>query len=451
MAQPANLEPIVAAIGLWAAESRLRVPESALRQARLSFLDTLACAQAGAGEADSQRIFQAMLAAGHRGDAQTLLNGSGLSGSAAALVHGACAHMIDYDDYEEAGSTHPSAPIIGALLPFADLRPAPLAQFLEAYLVGYETIVRIGEALGYEHYLAGWHATSTLGPIGAAAAVARYLGADAGAIVTAMTLATSASAGLKAQFGSAAKPLHAGLAARAGLEAALFANAGVTGNADVWRGAFGFTGVYGGRRLERADPLGRSPQLGSGSEQYPMLRKSWPCCAYAQRSIEAALTLRREEFDDIAGVSIRMPAPYAAVAGKPNASTPAEARFSTQYCVAAALNSGRLTPGDFEETAIGRAGIQDLVSRTTLEPYVPEFALADMDPRAPDTVTLTMKDGRRIAATVADVYGGSARPLSEADIIAKHRDCGGQESALNVLLGEETTVSFRPITDMIGG
>jgi 2-methylcitrate dehydratase PrpD len=441
MAQAKSLEPIVRALSDWAAEATLRVPASALRQARLSFLDTLGCAQAGAPETDAKRVYQAMLAAGHRGDARTLLAGPALSGPGAALVHGACAHMIDFDDYEEAGSTHPSAPIVAALLPFSDLRPAPLDRFLEAYLVGYETIVRLGEALGYDHYLAGWHATATLGPIGAAAACARFLQGDAATIATAMTLATSAAAGLKAQFGSAAKPLHAGLAARSGLEAASLAGAGVAANPEVWRGEFGFARVYGGRTSETS----QSGLIGAGSERYPMLRKSWPCCAYAQRSIEAALSLGSIPFDSIEAVSIRMPAPYAAVAGKPKPATPSEARFSTQYCVAAALWSGRLTPGDFETGAISRGPIQDLVDRTTIEAYEPDFAIADMDPRAPDSVTLTLRGGAQRMAEIAEVYGGPTRPLSEADLIAKHLHCGGSDRLIETLIGPDPSGMFKPI------
>jgi len=445
MAQTATLEPIVSAISDWASEPTLRVPASALRQARLSFLDTLGCAQAGAREIDAKRIYQAMLAAGHRGDAATLLDGPTLSGPGAALVHGACAHMIDFDDYEEAGSTHPSAPIVAALLPFCDLRPASLNQFLDAYLVGYETIVRLGEALGYEHYLAGWHATATLGPIGVAAACARFLQCDAATIATAMTLATSAAAGLKAQFGSAAKPLHAGLAARSGMETALLAQAGVTANPDVWSGEFGFARVYGGRSRETDQASEQYSPIGVGSERYPMLRKSWPCCAYAQRSIEAALSIGPIQFDSIEAVSIRMPAPYAAVAGKARPLTPPEARFSTQYCVAAAIWSGRLTPVDFKSGAILRDPIQNLVSRTTIDAYQPDFQIADMDPRAPDSVTLTLKNGEQRKAEIAEVYGGPNRPLSEGDLIAKHLDCGGSDRLVEALLGPETSVMFHPL------
>ena len=67
------------------------------------------------------------------------------------------------------------------------------------------------------HYQRGWHCTSTLGTIGAAAAASRLLGLDAAAAAHALAIAASAASGLKENFGTMVKPLHAGLAARNGV------------------------------------------------------------------------------------------------------------------------------------------------------------------------------------------------------------------------------------------
>ena len=67
------------------------------------------------------------------------------------------------------------------------------------------------------HYQRGWHCTSTLGTIGAAAAAARLLGLDAAAAGHALAIAASEASGLKENFGTMVKPLHAGLAARNGV------------------------------------------------------------------------------------------------------------------------------------------------------------------------------------------------------------------------------------------
>ena len=44
----------------------------------------------------------------------------------AALINGTLSHALDYDDYESVGATHPSVPILAALLPLAALRGSTL-------------------------------------------------------------------------------------------------------------------------------------------------------------------------------------------------------------------------------------------------------------------------------------------------------------------------------------
>ncbi|OQV64437.1 hypothetical protein AK51_31175 [Serratia nematodiphila DZ0503SBS1] len=59
--------------------------------------------------------------------------------------------------------------------------------------------------------------------------MARYLQLDQRQTQIALGLAATQAAGLRSQFGSAAKPLHAGLAARNAVNAALLAQAGFIG------------------------------------------------------------------------------------------------------------------------------------------------------------------------------------------------------------------------------
>jgi 2-methylcitrate dehydratase PrpD len=63
----------------------------------------------------------------------------------------------------------------------------------------------------------GWHCTSSIGTLGAAAAAARLLRLDAASTVHALGIATSMAGGLKENMGSMVKPLHAGMAARNGV------------------------------------------------------------------------------------------------------------------------------------------------------------------------------------------------------------------------------------------
>ena len=187
--------PLVTEFAEWAASSKRDFPDPAIRQARLSFLDTFACMTAGRNEPVVRAAADAMLGGGASGPVGTIVEGVSLSAPAAATVNGAAAHALDFDDYEIPASTHPSAVLVPALLAISDLRPVSIGDLATAYLVGYEAIVRVGRALGgYRHYLAGWHATSTVGPVGAAAAVAKLIRLDSVRFANALSLSMSTSA-----------------------------------------------------------------------------------------------------------------------------------------------------------------------------------------------------------------------------------------------------------------
>src|SRR5438132_1680423 len=98
----------------------------------------------------------------------------------------------------------------------------------------------VGVALNPRHYERGWHCTSTLGTIGAAAAASRLMGLDAAAAGHAVAIAASEASGVKENFGTMVKPLHAGLAARNGVLAALLARHGMTASGAAIDGPQGF-------------------------------------------------------------------------------------------------------------------------------------------------------------------------------------------------------------------
>jgi 2-methylcitrate dehydratase PrpD len=431
----------------WAVAGEPDLVEEAEAEARLALVDTLACMLASRGERQAVAAEKALLRGREVGAVQPVGGGPSLNLGAAAFLNGLRAHAQDFDDCEVAGATHPSAVLFGALLALAQAQGLSLGAVCRAWTVGYECIVRLGEALGYGHYRAGWHATTaTLCPVGAAAAVAQALRLDAAGIRSAMTLATSASAGLKLQFGSDAKALHAGQAARAGLQAALLAEAGMSASAEIFEQPFGFLDVYGTQSSKRCHEVMAAAQLGAGTRDYPILRKPWPTCAYTHRAIEAAEEIAGElkpKAEDIDSVLIQMPEPYARVAGFTTANSAAEARFSTTYCVAATLLSGRLGPEDFSPDALNRPEISDLMTKSGHEHFPMGQDLKDMSADAPDRVAVRLRDGRTAERTVGKVRGGPARPMSRADILAKFQACGGDEALAQSFLGAEESLILR--------
>src|SRR5579863_873981 len=96
----------------------------------------------------------------------------------AALINGTAAHALDFDDVSNSLGGHPSAPILPAIFAVAETRECSGADFIAAYVAGFETETRIGRGVHYYHYEKGWHPTATLGVFGATAACCHLMRLD---------------------------------------------------------------------------------------------------------------------------------------------------------------------------------------------------------------------------------------------------------------------------------
>ena len=112
----------------------------------------------------------------------------------AALVNGCAAHALDFDDVNLNISGHPSAVIAPALLALADVRESSGAELLMAFLAGYEFACRVGVLVEPGHYTRGYHATSTVGALGAALGCARLMGLTESEALHAVGIAAPARA-----------------------------------------------------------------------------------------------------------------------------------------------------------------------------------------------------------------------------------------------------------------
>ena len=227
--------------------------------ARQCLLDWLAVALAGSREELSGILAEQAIEDGGRPAASLIGRSEKISAHQAALVNGAASHALDYDDVNMAMSGHPTVPIVPALLALAEDRGASGADFISAFVAGYETECRIGALVLPDHYARGFHATATIGSFGSAAACAHLLGLDAETTATALGIAATQAAGLKSMFGTMCKPLHAGKAAQNGLLAAMLAARGFSSRTDALECAQGFAATQSSDfRPERAlaDPPG---------------------------------------------------------------------------------------------------------------------------------------------------------------------------------------------------
>src|SRR5690349_5543057 len=204
------------------------LPSEAVHWARVGILDTTGVTLAGSREDAPRLLAQSLdLASG-----PSLVFGQQKRVGAldAAFLNGTASHALDFDDCNNTMGGHPSAPVLSALFPLADAIGCSGRDFVVAYVAGFEVECKLGLAVNFHHYTKGWHPTATLGTFGAAAACARLMNLPDERIAVALSLAASFASGIKANFGTMAKPMHVGHSARNGLLAARLAREGYTAN-----------------------------------------------------------------------------------------------------------------------------------------------------------------------------------------------------------------------------
>jgi 2-methylcitrate dehydratase PrpD len=315
----------------------------------------------------------------------------------------AAGHVLDFDDLHMPSTTHISAVCV----------PTALATGggARAYLAAAGVMARLGTALGWPHYSAGWHATCTAGAPAAAAGAAVALGLDAGRIAAAIALAVPAAGGVQRAFGTDAKSLQVGFAVEAGIRAATLAAAGASADdtaLDEWM------------RLVGAVPGGFD--IGGPAVPDGLAIKIYPCCYALQRPISALAELASANGLDAADVQrIELRTPEATVVPlihhRPD--TGLQGKFSLEYAAAAALLDGYPGFASFTDGAVRRQAARRLAAavETTLEPGGDWLLDGELN------AVIHAGNGAVFDTALQFPPGSPARPPSAEQLGAKVADC----------------------------
>ncbi|HZS34561.1 MAG TPA: MmgE/PrpD family protein [Methylomirabilota bacterium] len=358
--------PGAALLRLVAAASLDDLPRPALESARLAVLDWWGVTVAGATEPVAELVRAASPAPA--GPASVLGTDRSAPPLAAALWNGTAAHALDFDDVTLALPGHLTAPLLPGMLALAEARRLSGRSLLTAFVAGAEVTGRLARALGRGHYRAGWHATATLGRLGAAAGCGRLLGLDAAGIDRAVGLAAAQLGGIQESFGTMAKPFQVGRAAADGLLAALLAEAGATGPAGLLDRA-----EWARRLSPEWSPERLARGLGAEWEIAGIIFKRYPCCFATHAAIAAVLDLVPcPDPDAVESVELAVCPTALQIADQRAPRTGLAGKFSVSYCVASALLRGHVRETDFADAAVRAPALQAVAARVRLEAR-PEF------------------------------------------------------------------------------
>ncbi|MGM0583893.1 MAG: MmgE/PrpD family protein [Pseudomonadota bacterium] len=337
----------------------------------------------------------------------------------AALINGALSHALDFDDVHQRMHGHPTVTLAPAVLALGEARRIPGEAIVRAFVAGYEVAGALGAMMGDAHYDRGFHATATVGSVASAAACSVLLELDATATARAMAIAGSQAAGLKANFGTMTKPLHAGRAAANGLLSARLAARGFTARETGLECEQGF----GPTLSDSWTPAPFRPDPEAPFEVEANLFKYHAACYLTHSAIEAVRLLREQEGvgpEDFARLTLHVPASFMRVCDIREPRTGLDLKFSIRTLTGLALRGADTSNLSLytDETA------QDpdlAVMRTATEIAPVEARPGERHAAA---VTLETKDGRRLNAQAnvgvpaADLASQATRLEAKARAIA---------------------------------
>jgi 2-methylcitrate dehydratase PrpD len=374
----------------------------------------------------------------------------------AALANGTAAHALDFD-HSFTIMGQPTAPVAPATFALGEALGASGRQVIEAYVAGFEVTAKLVHSLRDSAH-DGWHAPSTLGSFGAAAACSKLLGLDAAKTQMALGITASMASGIVANFGTMTKPLHVGLGARNGVLAAKLAGGGYTASPKAIEGGFGFYSVLHENTAiheQEIEELGRSYALITDGLRI----KPYPCGGLTHQVIDSVLEFRAKhgltaEMIDRVDVDVVKHTFDRIVFRVPQ--TGIQGKFCMPYLVARAIIDGKIGLDIFTDSAVRDQNVLKLAERVQMN-LDSNLKKSDAAGR-PCRVTVRLKNGQTFTREAQHAKGGPEHPMSEADLRDKFTECAREAidassaaKVLDYIESLESLSDIRPLCDFIRG
>jgi 2-methylcitrate dehydratase PrpD len=406
---------VTAALAAYVANSDLDdIPEDVQQEAKRALLNYLGCALGGSVEPALDVAIATLIPYSGKPSAVVLGRRVRFDPLHAALLNGIGSHVHEYDDTLPKNYIHPSVPVASALFAYASANPVSGRDFVHAFILGFETESRIGNAVYPAHYEAGWHITSTTGVFGAAAGIGKLLGLDARQMVWAFGLAATQAAGIREMFGSMAKSFQPGRAAQNGYTAALLARANFTAGERALEGPRGFAPVTA--REFDLDKI--TARLGSDFDLRANAYKPYACGLVVHPTIDGCSRIRAQHRIDpatVTAVRLRVAPLVLDLCNKKDLERALQSKYSIYHAAAIGLVRGKGGIKEFTEEAVRDPVLARIRSVTTAvaDPSVTEDQVR---------IEVALQSGKTVELFVEQSLGNVHRPLSNADLEEKFRD-----------------------------
>lgn len=349
----------------------------------------------------------------------------------AALANAATLHADDFDDTNQptggaakTGGIHTTAVILPTVLALCEARRLGGRDLITAFHVGSEVACKLNDAINPRHYEAGFHSTGTIGALGAAAAAANLVGLSTGQTETALGAAASFASGLRENFGTMTKPLHAGRAGESGIAAVDLTALGLTAADGILDAERGFFAAY-------ADGFDISRIVGRLGQPWALQDPGSLMKAYASGAVShAAMSLLEDMLaehgfsaDDVDEIVVSTQPKIKNILLHPYPNDALEAKFSMPFALAVLLVHGRAGLGEFTDKVVASSAIRATLPKIRHETYEPQKDYGNFT----SFIEVRLTDGRVLAGRADHGKGSPHRPLTDEDIV--HKFLGGAAHA----------------------
>ena len=395
------------------------VPDHVVSRVQTALIDSVGCGIYGATLPWSSTLLAGVQAFAGPGRAVVLGSGATLPPDTAALVNGAFIHSFEFDDLQRDSFIHPGSSVVPPVLAYVDHAEVPVSgeDVLAALVAGYEVEIRTGLCAGLGLLRQGFHNSAVVGPLGAAAAMARLLKLSPDQANECLGAAATQAGGLiSAQFGAMFKRFHPGRAAQSGFYAGLLVDAGFSGIRDVFDQSYG---GYPATMTSDYDLDELTADLGREYRAASVGFKMFPSSASCYTTIQACLWAHQEAGirpDQVETVRIGCSTATAEHCGWPyKPDTVTTAQMNLLYCGAAALTDGIVDNSRFTADRIGDPAIVELASRfeVVTDPAIDAGGRGD---RHKIRAEFVLGDGVTVTRELPAAYGFGGEPVSDADI-----------------------------------
>ena len=396
-----------------------QIPADVVNAAKLHILDSLGCLLAGSRlEAGRLAYELAVATSGANGTSTLLGSDRRVSFLDAVQAMSVASHCGEMDDIHGGAGTCIGAMIVPALSAIGEKHGGPGEKFLEAAVVGYETIIRIGLAIDAPKLFAhGWWPSTICGAFGVVAAGAKFLDLSWEQTVNALGIASLHSGGMitGGNEGATARHLVFGHAARNGVLALLAAEQGFTGPKRALEDPRGFC-----LTLCSAPDWGYLQSF--DSFLLPEVAfKPYPCARQLHAGVEALLKiLRRTSLTplSIEEIELFLPAQNAGMMNRPSITVSHAATVgSGQYVTAVTVLRGKIDLASFESEFLDSVEVRELMNKIKIS------SSADLDRHYPKywsgRVAVRLFGGQTYSEEVIIPKGESGNPMTQSEVEAK--------------------------------